>query len=78
MIPLYVQILGKLIPILKTEGNLSKGEITKFHFVESQKNQYGFGKQVVGSEDGYDFIYRHISDDYFKCIGKVPENNNGQ
>lgn len=78
MIPLYVKILSKLIPILKTEGNLSKGEIKKFNFVEGQRNQYGFNKQVISFEDSYDWIWRHISDDYFKCIGKWPEYTNGK
>lgn len=72
-IPFYVKLLGKTIPILNTEGNLATGEITKFKFVQSCKNQFGFNKQVVGLEDGYDMIWRHISDDYFKCIGKWPE-----
>lgn len=77
MIPLYVRILAKLIPVLKyeknEEENLSKGEIKKFNFTEGSKNKYGFNKQVLSFEDGYDWIWRHISDDYFKCIGKWPE-----
>lgn len=42
MIPLYVRILAKLIPVLKWEDetNLSNGEITKFKFVESCKNKH--------------------------------------
>ena len=75
MIPLYIQILSKLIRILPSvdEQNLSNGEIRKFHFVKDQKNQIGFNDQVVGNKDGYDMIWRHISNDYFKCIGKWPE-----
>jgi hypothetical protein len=74
-IPLHVQALAKLIPVLKwdDEENLAKGEIVKFKYVESQRNQHKFNDQVVGSEGGYDMIYRHISDDWFKVIGKSPE-----
>jgi hypothetical protein len=74
-IPLYVRILAKLIPILEWDDgtNLSTGEIRKFNFIESQKNQHKFGSQVSSSGDGYDYIWRHISDDYFKCIGKSVE-----
>jgi len=73
--PRYVKILAKLIPISKWENeeNLAKGEIVKFNFVESCKNKYGFNKQVLSSEDGYDLIWRHISDDWFKLIAKSPE-----
>lgn len=73
MIPLYVRLLAKLIPILDSEGNMSTGEIEKFDFVESCKNRHKFNDQVVGSKDGYDYIARHISDDYFKIIGKWKE-----
>lgn len=77
MIPIYIQLLAKLIPILKydstEEKNLSQGEIKKFNFIESCRNKYGFNKQVLSFEDGYDWIWRHISDDYFKCIGKWHE-----
>lgn len=72
-IPLYVRILARLIPVLKTEGNVSKGEIVKFNFTVSSRNKHSFGDQVVGCEQGFDFIWRHISDDYFKVIGKWPE-----
>ncbi len=72
-IPLYVQLLSKLLPVLKSEGNVSKGEIVKFKFTESQRNTHGFGDQVVGCEGGYDYIARHISNDYFKMVGKWVE-----
>lgn len=73
MIPVYVKILARLIPVLKTEGNISTGEIKKFNFVNSCKNKYSFGQQIVGCEDGFDYIASHISDDYFKIVGKWPE-----
>ena len=73
--PLYVRILAKLIPVSvwDDEQNLAKGEIVKFNFVESQRNTHKFNDQVVGSEDGFDMIWRHVSDDWFKVIGKSPE-----
>lgn len=73
MIPVYVKILAKLLPILKSEGNISTGEIVKFNFTQSQKNTHSFGKQVVGSEGGFEYIARHISNDWFKIVGKWPE-----
>lgn len=73
--PLYVRILAKLIPVLvwDDETNLAQGEIEKFNFVESCRNKHKFNDQVVGSKGGYDYIWRHISDDWFKVIGKSPE-----
>lgn len=72
-IPLYVRILARLFPVSKTDGNVATGEIKKFNFVSSCKNTHHFGQQVVGCEDGFDYIARHISDDYFKIVGKWPE-----
>lgn len=75
MIPLHVKALAKLIPVLKWDDgtNLANGEIEKFEYVESQRNQHKFNDQVVGSRDGFDFIWRHISDDWFKVVGKSHE-----
>jgi hypothetical protein len=75
MIPLDVKVLAALIPVLKWENeeNLAKGEIEKFNFIESCKNQFKFNQQVVGSKGGYDYIWRHIKDDYFKVIAKTLE-----
>lgn len=61
------------LPILKTDGNLANGEIVKMNFVESQKNTHSFGQQIVGLQDGYDYIWQHIAFDYFKVIGKWKE-----
>ncbi len=75
MIPTYIAFLSLTIPVLKTEGNLAKGEIEKFNLVESCKNKRKFNEQVVGSRGGYDLIWRHISNDYFKLVGKWPEDH---
>lgn len=72
-IPLYVQILAKLIPVLRLEGNISKGEIVKMNFTEGCRNKHGFGDKVVGCEGGFDYSWRHISNDYFKVVGKWVE-----
>lgn len=73
--PLYIVLLAKLIPVFKdgNEENLAKGEIEKFNYVESCKNKHKFNDQVVGLRYGYDMIWRHISDDWFKVVGKWPE-----
>lgn len=67
--------LAALIPVLKWDGeeNLAKGEIVKFNYSERNRNQHKFNAQVVGCKDGYDMIWRHISDDWFKVVGKSPE-----
>lgn len=76
-IPIYVRLLAKLIPVLKyeegEEENLAKGEIEKFNFIEGSRNKHKFNEQVVGSSGGHDKIWRHVSDDWFKLVGKWPE-----
>lgn len=74
-IPNYIKILALTIPILKwkNEENLSRGEIKKFNFVESDKNKHKFNDQICSFEDDYSWIWRHIVNDYFKCIGKSYE-----
>lgn len=74
-IPYHVSILAKTIPILewKDGTNLSKGEIKKFNFVKGDQNKFGFNQQVLSFEDKHEWIWRHIADDYFKCIGKSKE-----
>lgn len=73
MIPNYIAFLSLTIPVLKTEGNLAVGKIEKFNFIESCKGNKKFNQQVVDSRDGYDLIWRHIHNDYFKMVGKWPE-----
>lgn len=72
MIPLYIRILAKFIPLLKWDINLAVGEIRKFNFVKSQKNKHSFNEQVIGFEEDFDLIWRHIANDWFKNIGKSP------
>jgi hypothetical protein len=74
-IPLYIRILGLFIPILKWDDdlNLSKGEIRQFNFIQSDKNAFKFNQQVCSFEDSYEWIWRHIHNDYFKCIAKSHE-----
>jgi hypothetical protein len=75
MPPLYVRWLAKSIPVCvwDDEQNLAQGELEKFNFVESQKNTHKFNDQVVGCKGGFDMIWRHVADDWFKVIGKSPE-----
>lgn len=74
-VPLLITLMALPIKVLETknEPNLATGEITKFKFVESQRNKQEYGKQLVGSEKGYDRIWIHIKNDWFKEIGKYPE-----
>lgn len=62
-VPIGIQIMATPISILESEGNEATGEITKFKFTESCRNQHKFNDQVVGCTDGYDRIYRHIKND---------------
>jgi hypothetical protein len=73
--PLYVRVLAKFIPVFvwPEDPNLAKGEIVKFNYVKSCRGKHKFNDQVVGSEDGYDMIWRHIADDWFKVVGKSHE-----
>lgn len=74
-VPLIIKVMAipiKIIPT-KDEPNLAIGEIKKFKFVESQRNQHKYGQQVTDSEDGYGGIWIHIKNDWFKQIGKWPE-----
>ena len=75
IIPVHIRLLGLPIKILKWDDdvNLSKGEIKKFNFTESCKNKFSYNQQCLSFEDGYEWIWRHIKDDYFKCIGKSKE-----
>ena len=70
-------MMAKLIPVLKwgddEEENLARGELEKFNFVESQRNTHKFNDQVVGCKGGFDYIWRHVADDWFKVIAKTPE-----
>lgn len=72
-VPTLIQIMAVPLGILEVEDNEAKGEITKFKLVDSQKNAKAYGEQVVGSAGGYDRIYRHIYNDWFKEVGKWPE-----
>lgn len=70
-IPFYIQMLGKLVPIVdykkeydSNDINFSVGEIRKFNFVEGQKNQHSFGKSV---SDG-NGRWVHLADDWFKNV----------
>lgn len=71
----FLAINSLAYPILSYPDcdNLAKGEITKFNFVESCKNQTEIGKRIVGSENGFDCIWVHLGFDYFKLISKTPE-----
>lgn len=78
-IPIYIQMLGKLVPIVdykkeydSDEINYSIGEIRKFNFVESQKNQHRFGKSV---SDG-NGRWVHLADDWFKNVTHDGEDIN--
>lgn len=73
MIPLHVQIVAKLIPVntYPDNTNESKGELEKMTFANSHK--YPFNYQVVGSKDGYSYIWRHVLHDYWKVVSKVKE-----
>ena len=62
-------VLSLPIKVLDCENNLATGEIKKFNFIESQKNKFKYNEQIVLCND-YDEIWRHISDDYFKQVGK--------
>lgn len=73
-IPWHIVAMGKLIKVLDSEGNVAKGEIEKFNFCESDRNKpRPFNQQLVGTERGYHWIWRYIADDYFKVVGKWPE-----
>ena len=75
-IPYHIQALSKLYPVLDTEGNISKGEIRKFKFTDSDRGRMEKGKRVVSMEfidnEDYDAIWIHVSNDYFKMIGLWP------
>ena len=75
MIPIHIKLLAKLIPVLKWKDmqNLAKGEIEKINFVKGCRGGKTFNQQFVGNVDGYDIIWRHIANDYFKIVGKSPE-----
>jgi hypothetical protein len=68
-VPFLIRLKGIPIKILKSEGNLAKGEIVKFNFIEGQKNTHKF-KDRVTTSSGFDGIWEHISQDWFKLIGK--------
>lgn len=72
-VPYHIEIMGVFVKVLSTEGNLSTGEIRKFHFAECSKGTFSFGKQVLAMEfidnEDYDAIWIHIANDYFKMIG---------
>lgn len=51
--------------------NESDGEVVKMNFKEAR--DFPIGKQVVGSSDGYDFIWRHLGFGYYKITSKVKE-----
>lgn len=73
-IPFHVSLMSKFIavPVYPNSINEAKGEIIRMHFAGNKEN-HAFNYQVVGSEDGYDIIYRHIAHDYWKIISKVKE-----
>jgi hypothetical protein len=77
-IPYHIQVMGKLYNISKTEGNISTGEIRKFHFVESDKGIHKTGDQVASMEridnKDYDAIWVHLAQDYFKMIALFGPN----
>lgn len=76
-IPFHIQAIAKVYSVLSTEGNLSKGEIRKFQFVESQKGRTEIGKRVTTTEtinnQDYGAIWVHVGNDYFKMIGIWPD-----
>jgi hypothetical protein len=76
-IPFHIQAISKVYPVLSTEGNLAKGEIRKFQFVESQRGRTEIGKRVTTMEiinnQDYGAIWVHVGNDYFKMIGIWPE-----
>ena len=63
--------MSKFIRIYEGGGNVAKGEIVRMSFRDADK--YEFGKQVVGSSGGYDWIWRHIGFNYWKVVGKYKE-----
>lgn len=72
-IPLLIRLLAIPIKIIRSKENIAEGKIEKFKFVKSDKNKFSYNQQTVTFEDGYDCIWRHIKNDWFKQIGKWPE-----
>jgi hypothetical protein len=72
-IPYHIQAIGKIFSLIRSKDNISKGEIRKFNFVESCRNQHGIGKRVLSMEridnNDYDAIWVGLGNDYFKMIG---------
>lgn len=71
-VPLHIRTIGRLYPILHTVVcNQARGEIKKFHFVESQKNTLRVGHHVTTTEGDYDCLWVCLGNDYFKLILKA-------
>lgn len=70
------KILGLAYPVIRHPEdphfvNLAEGEIVKMGF--SHPSELRFGQQIVGSKDGFDWIWIYLGDNYCKVIGKFPE-----
>lgn len=71
MTPLDIILVSMFIPIPSSKTNLAKGEIVKLNFRDAGKEP--IGKQVVGTTDGFDWIWRHLGRNYWKVVGKYKE-----
>ena len=72
-VPIDIWITSWIYPVKDyddPESNISKGEITKFKFVESCRNQFEIGKLVCGVEDDCDCHWIHLGRDWFKLVHK--------
>jgi hypothetical protein len=72
-IPFYIKVASMAFPVSKYEdgSNVSKGQIIRLNLRDGEKQP--FGQQLIGSSDGFDWIWRHLGCNYWKVTSQTVE-----